>query len=234
MTHRVCLAFLSIALIATLQIPAFSQATQPAAPREEPEEVRLSVGRPDEYDAVIADLGLTGDQLRTFREADARRIANLKAFVASEDGKRLIELREQLAAARREKRPASEVSALRAQITPLSDLYWEIRNKGRVELLSILTGSQLKQYVGFSLFSRTMRGLERLELAADQQQKARAIANDEAGQWFSEDVVKADPYFRGLLSVEQPTLDRIVAEVLNDDQRARLRRSTSRPVDPAR
>lgn len=200
----------------------------------ETEEVRLSVGREDEYDATIADLGLTGEQLERFQAKNRERIDNLRQFATGEEGKQLIKLREQLAAARRAKAPAQEIATLREEIQPLADRYWSIRNNGRVALLSTLEEPQLKRYAGYSLFSRAMRGLERANLTDEQRTKARAVCDEAAAAWYKPQVVQEDPYFRGLQAIEQSTRQRIVEQVLTEEQRAGLprgRRPATAPSD---
>lgn len=223
LTLRTCL------LLVALSATAGAQDTRTAS--QEPEEVRLSVGRPDEYDTLIADLGLAGEQLARFKAIDAQRLEKLKAFVESEQGKQLVALREQLAAARRDKKPADQIAAIREQIKPLSDQYWAIRNDARVALLSTLDVSQQARYVGLTLTQRTLRGWDNLELSTEQAAAVRAICDEVALAWFKPEMVKTDPYFRELMSIEASTRQRIARDVLTDEQRAMLQRrgATSRP-----
>jgi hypothetical protein len=178
---------------------AKAQTTGPttAPVREDPEEVRLSVGRPDEYDAVIADLKLEGEELERFQEADRRRRDGLQAFVDSPEGIELVRLREQLAAARREKR-SDEVGTIRNQIQPLSEQYWTVRNHGRLELLALLSVDQQKQLVGFTIRRRLERSLAGAALSDPQQQQVRAICDEVGAAWWSPERVQADPFFRNL------------------------------------
>jgi hypothetical protein len=238
MKYVIRFAFLSVLFVGgalpTIASQDVSTTATTRSTDDEVEEVRLSVGREDEYDAVIADLALEGEQLQRFNAANRGRIDNLKAFVAGDEGKRLIELREALAAARRAKKPSSDIAELRKQIQPLSDAYWSIRNSGRIALLETLNEAQLKQYAGASLLARTTRGLEKANLTDEQWKQARQICNEAAAEWFKPGVVQNDPYFRELLSIEQPTRHRIVTEVLRDEQRASLsgRRATTAPAMP--
>jgi hypothetical protein len=209
--------------------PATAPTTAPVSD-DEPDQVRLSVGRTDEYDEVIADLKIEGEQLVAFRAKNLERIAKLEAFVESDDGKQMIALREELAAARRDKQ-REKVAPLRAKITPLSDKYWAIRNQGRTDLLNLLTEDQLKRYAGHALLSRCLRGMEQIELSPEQKAQAREITNAAAAPWYKPGVAESDPYFRDLLSVEAPTRARIVAEVLTPEQRAKLNpRASTRPA----
>lgn len=187
-------------------------ATRPA--NDEPQEVQLSVGRAGEYDGLIADLALAGDQLDQFRARDTQRLEDLKSFVESADGKALIELREQLAAARRAKKPASDIEALRAKIKPLSDKYWAVRTQGRVALLELLNEAQQKRYIGLTLFQRALRKIAQDEFTQEQRNHARTIADEEAAKWYTPQVIKSDPYFRGLQLIEDSTAARIAKEVL--------------------
>ena len=207
--------------------PATAPATSPATQPQEVEEVRLSAGRAGEYDAMIADLGLEGAQLEAFKAKDAERVASLSAFVEGEEGKQLVALREQMAAARRERRTA-EVAPLRARITPLSDRYWAVRNEGRRELLRTLTEPQLTRVAGAALYARVARGLPRTAPSDEQRQRTRAICDEAAAAWFKMSMLETDPYFREITPLEAPTRERVLNEVFTPEQRNAMKRPSTR------
>jgi hypothetical protein len=210
-------AALAFAVALGLSCTAFAQTTTPATrpAMEEPEEVRLSVGRDGEYDALIADLKLAGDQLAEFRRLDAERRVKLQAFVDSPDGVELIRLREQLAAARRDKK-RELVAPLRAQIEPYSKKYWEVRNQTRLDLLAVLSETQQKQTIGFSLFSKVQRGMGGTKLDEQQALAARSICDDIAAAWWSKENVAGDPFFRNMNKQVDAAIAQIRRDVLTE------------------
>lgn len=206
--------------------PAARTATKLA---EDVEEVRLSAGREGEYDAVIADLGLEGAQLEAFKQKDADRLASLRAFIASERGKQLIALREQMAAARREKRTA-DVAPLRAQIKPLSDQYWAVRNEGRRQLMRTLTEPQLQRVAGAALYARVARSLAGATPTAEQRVRTRAVCDEAAAAWFTMSMLETDPYLQELTPLEKPTREHVFTEVLTAEQRDAMKRPVRPPA----
>lgn len=232
---RLCLmtALFTLASLACSETPLRAQDAPPAtAPAEEIGDVRLSAGRPDEYAPMVADLKLEGEQRATLEAKAADRVQRLEAFIAGSDGRKLVELRTQLAAARRAKDEPRAI-ALREQIKPYSDKYWEIRNSTRRDILGVLTPAQLKQYVGLVLMQRVQRPLARAALSPEQLTQARAICDRHAAAWVTDETIKTDPFFNGLTPIEAQARAQVMASVLTDQQRTLLRQRPTATTAPA-
>lgn len=235
MSSGLKIASIALAVLTAFSSSAYPQSDSPSAaaadattrPAEDVESVRLSAGRENEYDSLIADLRLEGDQLAAFKKADAERLAALRAFVEGAEGQQLMALREKMAAARREKR-TDDVPALRAEIQPLSDRYWAVRNQGRMAVLKTLSEPQLARVAGGALYARVARALAAVTPTQEQKGRTRAICDEAAARWFKMSMLESDPFFREITPLEASTRERVISEVLTDQQRAALTLQTKR------
>ena len=177
---------------------------------EDPEEVRLSTGRDGEYSELLFGSGLDSRSRDRVAAKVIERREALEAFAADERGKRLIELRGELARARREKR-TDAVGPLRAEIDPLADAYWKLRDATRREILRELSEEQLDRYVA-RVLQRRVAALLPPDLPAEKRDTAMVKAGVLASHFADETVVNDDTYFRGL----RPIAERIAAEAEDD------------------
>ncbi len=199
-------------------VVALAQTTTPNV--EDVEEVRVHVGGAGEYKTLFELPGLTDEQRKAAQEKLDARNASLQAFNESEQGKRLIALRTELAAARRDKE-TDKVGSLREQIQPLADAYLELRNKGRIEILSVLTPDQLARYGSRPRVGRT---------DPEQSDKVAAICLEAAHKHFQGSTLADDPFFHKTEALVPGVRKRVVEEVFTDAQREQLKRPASAPV----
>lgn len=222
---RICAA----SVVAWASLPALAQPTTAPSPKspattapvvqEEPEEVRISVGRPGEYDALIAELGLEGEQLDRVNVRVQERLDRLEAFAASDEGIKLVELRTQLAAARREKR-LDDVPRLRAEVQPFADAYWKVRVETRLAILRELTPEQQVQAAGFSLQQRMLGRVANVSaLSSDEREAIRSIARDIARDWLTPEKLQSDPFFRTIDEKLPEALEAMKEQVAPTTQR---------------
>lgn len=204
-------------------------AQTPSPNIEDVEEVRIHVGGAGEYKTLFELPGLTDEQRKSAQEKLDARNASLQAFNESEPGKRLIALRTELAAARRNKE-TDKIGPLREQIQPLADAYLELRNKGRIEILSVLTPDQLARYASRAIRVRSLRGLESFELNPEQSDKVAAICLDAARKHFQGSTLADDPFFHKTEVLVPEVRKRVIEEVFTAAQREQLKRPASAPV----
>jgi len=220
-----------VVLLATTS-PSTAQPTTAPATAEAPAQVRLSVGRDDEYDPLIADLKLEGEQLARLRAADAEGRRKLVEFADGPEGKRLVELRTRQAQARREGR-TDEAMRLRDEQLPGARAFMQLRHERRLAILNTLTPEQRARAAGLALERRLAPRLRRAGLTDEQRARVRAIADEVAGRWLTPERLASDPMFTGLLTVEAEAAGRVDAEVLTEEQRARLPRPRPAATAPA-
>lgn len=175
-----------------LSVGVVAQTTAPSV--EEPEEVRLHTGSVGEYKALFELPDLTEQQKRIAEEKLQARNQALQAFNASPEGKRLIELRTELAAARRNKE-TDKVGPLRNQIQPLADAYFKLRVEGRLDILSVLTPQQLVQYTAQAIRTRAMRNIDSRQLTAEQSEQVMQWCMEAARNHFQKYTLQQDPFF---------------------------------------
>lgn len=193
------------------------------------EEVRLHTGGAGEYKTFFELPGLTDEQRKAAEEKLEARNASLQQFNDSEQGKQLIALRTELAAARRNKETA-KVAPLREQIQPLADAYLALRHQGRIEILSVLTPEQLASYASRAVRVRAMRGIESIELTPEQSEQVAHLCLDAAKKHFESNTLADDPFFNKTEPLAAQVRGRIVEQVLSDEQRESLKRPSSAPA----
>jgi Spy/CpxP family protein refolding chaperone len=199
-----------------VSVTASAQTSRPAG-EEEPNTVRLHEGGAAEY-KVLETLGLTPEQKQQADAKVAERATQLKAWVDSDKGRELIALREQLAAARREKQ-SDKVAPLRKQIDPLADEYMALRAKTRLEILRVLTPEQLARYAGRALRARALGRLGNPELTEAQSQQIDTITAEAAAERLKTHPLEGDPYFRSFEAVTPATVAAIKKQVLGGADR---------------
>jgi hypothetical protein len=202
MHRHLALTVLLLSSIALAQQPT----TRPA--EEEPEDVRVHTGSATEYSDMIEELGIEGEQLQRLQQAIDARAAALSKWSEGERGQRLISLREQLAAARREKRTA-EIAPLREQIQPLSEEYWSLRNQTRLDILNVLTDQQKTQYLASILHRRVLTAIGDMPLTDAQKLRVRQLADDAARTELADHDWAKDPFVQSA----RPIAERIAGQI---------------------
>lgn len=181
-----------ITLVCLWGVCAVAQTTTTTS--EEPEEVRLHTGSAGEYKALFELPGLTDQQRKTAEERLQARNQALQAFNASPEGQKLIALRTELAAARRNKE-TEKIGPLREQIQPLADAYFKLRAQGRIDILSVLTPEQLVRYTARAIHARAMRGIDFRQLTSEQSEQVMQWCVEAARQHFQKHTLQEDPFF---------------------------------------
>lgn len=211
---------LFVSLVSTC---AFGQTTVPNA--QEPEEVRLHTGGSGEYKTLFELPDLTEQQRQAAEQKLQARNQALEAFNGSPEGKKLIALRTELAAARRNKE-TEKIGPLREQIQPLADAYFKIRAQGRIDILSVLTPEQLVQYTANAIRTRAMRGTSSLQLTADQSEQVMQWCVQAAREHFQKHTLQEDPFFH----TTEPLATRIREKIQNELIKRDLTDSNNQPA----
>ncbi len=206
--------------------PATAPATQPV---EEPEEIRVWTGYPDDMDSTAVELGLAGDELNRYRAAlRAQRLA-LEAWDASDAGRAYKSIREQIQKSRTQQGGAG-LADLRAKMTELGKPYWDLRNATRLDVLRTLSPENLRQTAARSLATKVTRQWSSLGLSDEQRVKLREVILATIPASYSMAQVESDPYFRELESLIPAIRESARSQVLTDEQRARLDKPATRPA----
>jgi Spy/CpxP family protein refolding chaperone len=189
--------------------------TTAATPKAQP-------ARPvNEFEQMIALLNLQGDQLAKFNAARAERDAAVKAWEASAQGKKLADLRTELATAKAAK-DQDKINKVTAQLEPISKAGQAQRSEHRAKVMAVLTLPQQQKWAGFVLANRLNKDLRRVKLTEDQKPKIQAACDKAAVKFVTADTVAKDPYLMTMDGIRPSVVKEISNSILTAEQRDRL------------
>jgi Spy/CpxP family protein refolding chaperone len=202
-------------------------------PAEQPaRQERPAEAKPDEFQQMITELNLQGEQLARFNARVEARQKAWAEYQAGDKAKQLAEMRAALREARRA-RDEAKIAELENKIEAPGKQEWELRSKLRAEVMAVLTLDQQKKWAGYVLNGRVRPALRRAALTEEQARQVRALCDQAAAEFVKAGTVAADPYLTGLSEVRASVLEKITAEVLTAGQREKIARRPAAPPAPA-
>jgi len=204
----------------------------------EPNVMPMYTGSRQDFDQICNDAGVEGEQLAKIHGLADKRSEKLKAWVASEDGKKYIELRKQMAGTRRarsaqlkESKSATTPVDYEAKIKeidqvmrPLGTQYAELRNSTRGEILKELSPEQAQKAVTTNLGRRMGRMFESVTLTDEQKSKLDQFVAASASEYLKAQPIDQDPMLRKLLGAQNKVAKQVRDDVLTDQQREAMKK----------
>ena len=210
--------FLVVSIVQSFAAAQDMPATSPSQGGEVTDDDAISVntGSKEDFDQVCRDAGITGEQLDKIHDLAVKRMERLKAWAASEDGKKYIELRKQMAATRRDrsaqlKKTSSttqpvdfdaKIAEINAVMRPLGRQYTELRNSTRGEILKELSPAQQEKAVAVNLNRRLLRMVAPANPTEEQTAKIQSIADEFAVEYLKKQTLDQDPLMQRLLGMQ--------------------------------
>ena len=171
----------------------------------------------DEFQLMILELNLQGDQLKTFQLKLGERLKAIDAWNQSASARQLAELEKRLQKAR-ESKDTANLQALQGPFDRLRQEALKLRSSQRAEVMSILTLEQQQRWAGYVLFDRVShRNFRKTMFSKTQAEQARAICNEIAAKFVKEDTIAQDPYLGSLDKLLNDVADNVRANVLASD-----------------
>jgi|GEM_PF-4970288 len=209
MQMRVIIAAVMLAAATPMLVQA--QMTAPAA----------TAPRPDihgEFLEMRDVLKIEGEQFAKFEAAVKARNKVVDGFDASEKAKKMAELREARAAAKKANDEA-KMKELDAQLEPLHKESWAIRVAQRATVFATLTPAQQQQWVAYILNQKVTKGTTKWGMDEAQLAKAKTLCDAEAAKVFKADLLQTDPYLVSLDEVVKNVRTTVRGTILTDEQR---------------
>jgi Spy/CpxP family protein refolding chaperone len=169
---------------------------------------------------VTRDESVTEDQKTRLLEAIEAEERAIDQWVKSESGRKAAGLREDLQLAARNKE-TSKVEALRQEMKPLLAQREEIRRKGRLKCLAVLSPRQRENYFAAKLEPRITLQFPLLTLTEEQKQDVRELCREAIADQLTTAALERDPFYPQLGDdVIQALKHRVQDSVLTDKQRS--------------
>jgi len=168
----------------------------------------------DEFQLMILQLELQGDQLKAFQLKVAERLKALEDWEKSRKGRQAADLNKLLKASTQPK-DAAKIKSLEAALAPLNQEYRKLRADQRAEVMSALTFEQQQKWAAYVLFDKVRhRNLRGFKLTNAQLEQAREICNEIAAKLVKPDTIRADPYLNAIDPLREDVANNIKANVL--------------------
>lgn len=168
----------------------------------------------DEFQLMILQLDLQGDQLKAFQLKLAERLKSLADWDKGKKAKQKNDLDKKLEQARNAKDEA-KIKSLTEQRMPLQEEYSKLRVSLRADVMSALTLEQQRQWAAFVLCDRVrFRNLRDITLNAAQVKQAQSICTEVAAKFVKEDTIAKDPYLTGLHNLREEVANSIKVNIL--------------------
>jgi Spy/CpxP family protein refolding chaperone len=168
----------------------------------------------DEFQLMILQLGLQGDQLKAFQLKVAERLKSIADWNQGKSGKQVADLDKKLEQARNAKDEA-KIKSLTEQRAPLQLESSQLRVRLRADVMSVLTLEQQRQWAAFVLCDCVRyRNLRGIVLDAAQVKQAQSICSEVAAKFVKEDTIAKDPYLNGLNNLREDVANSIKVNVL--------------------
>lgn len=188
----------------------------------------------DEVFTLIADdAGLEGADRAAFEAKVVARQQKIDAWMASEKGQKLAELRKQMSAARREKDDA-KLASVQAEVKPLAAEITALRESTRTEIMQSLSSAQQEKVVQGALNRRILKAFDAADLTADQKRKIRTMTDEAGSEYFKEHPFSDGDPFRSMIGLQSSLSKAISEEILTDSQRDAMKAARSKAgAEPA-
>jgi hypothetical protein len=168
----------------------------------------------DEFQLMILQLDLEGEQLKAFQLKLAERMKTLADWDKSKKAKQVEDLQLKLQQAKDAKDEAKS-KALGEQLAPLQQEYWKLRVALRAVVMSVLTIEQQRQWAAYVLLDQVRhRNLRGFTLTEAQWKQAQPICKEVAAKFVKEDTITNDPYLTGLQNLREDVANSIKVNIL--------------------
>ncbi len=205
------------------QLPGQSvkPSAKPAAAKRVAKPAEATAKRVNEFEQMISLLNLQGEQLAAFKQKCAAREQALAAWLDGTDGKKLVDLRQQEAAAKAEGK-TNQVQKVQQQAAPLSAAESALKKTQRAAVMSTLSLPQQQQWAGSVLFGKVNKTFRKANLTEQQIEKMKAVCDKQAAGFVKADTIATDPYLVSLNDIVAATVQAVTDSVLTAEQKAAL------------
>jgi len=175
-----------------------------------------------EFEQMITQLNLQGEQLARFKKACVARETTLNAWTESAEGRKLADLSKEISTAKAAKDNA-KLESLKTESAALNAKYWTLRTEQRAQVLAVLTLPQQQQWASSILTAHVIsRGLRQANLNQKQYQQTQAICVKAATDFVKAATIAKDPYLQTMGQIEPAVVQEVIATVLTAEQKAQL------------
>ncbi|MBC7783138.1 MAG: hypothetical protein H7144_04800 [Burkholderiales bacterium] len=183
------------------------------------------------YAQIATDAGLKDAELAAFKSQINEGNKKLEAWKDSENGKKLVDLRKQLAAASKAN-DAEKVKALRDEIAPLNKEMAALRTRGVV--LASLTPVQQTAVVRAGLYRRVSNSVEDAGITPEQAAQIKALTDPKADEYLKAHPLDKDPGMMSLIGAQSAITKKVKAEILTAEQQEKLKSAKPPATKPAK